>query len=73
MLRRGALLTMLCVPFFFYAAYARRDDPIWSVISVVVALSIFGFCVWVLRRATRLEPTRACRPDLRLGRGDAVA
>lgn len=55
MLRRGALLIMLCVPFFFYAAYVRRDDPLWSVISVLIALSIFGFCVWVLRRAARLD------------------
>jgi hypothetical protein len=55
MLRRGALLMVLCVPFFFYAAYARRDDPLWSVISVVSALSILGFSLWVLRRATQLD------------------
>ncbi len=54
MLRRGALLIMLCVPFFFYAAYVRRDDPLWSLASVVLALSIFGFCLWVLRRAAGL-------------------
>ncbi len=56
MLRRGALLILMAVPFFFYAAYVRRNDPVLAALSAVVALSILGSCLWVLRRASRLKP-----------------
>ncbi len=57
MLRRGALLIMLAAPFLFYASYARREDkPILSIISSALALGILVFCLWVLRRASRIKP-----------------
>jgi hypothetical protein len=55
MMRRGALLMMLAVPFLLYAAYFRRGDPFWAGLSVVVALSLLAFCLWVLRRASQLQ------------------
>ena len=56
MLRRGAALIVLTVPFLLYAAYFRRDDPLWAGLSILMALSILAFCGWVFRRAKRLEP-----------------
>lgn len=55
MLRLGAYLIILIVPFFIYAAFARRDEPGLVVLSLAIAVSTTVFCLWVLRRATRLE------------------
>ncbi len=55
MMRRGALLIMMAVPFLLYAAYLRREDPVWAGVSVVVALLLLAFCLSVLRRASQFK------------------
>lgn len=54
-LRKGALLLLLAVPFLYYAAFVRRAEPLIFALAFVVASSLLLFCLWVFRRAARLE------------------
>jgi hypothetical protein len=54
-MRLGALMILVTVPFFLYAAYVRRDDPGWAATCVLTALVILGAGLYFLRRAARLR------------------
>jgi hypothetical protein len=54
-MRLGALMILVTVPFFLYAAYVRRDDPRRAATCVLAALVILGAGVNFLRRAARLR------------------
>jgi uncharacterized membrane protein YjgN (DUF898 family) len=54
-LRKGAWILLTAVPFLYYAAFFRRAEPLILAVGFVLASSLLIFCLWVLRRAARME------------------